>query len=166
VSALTAWHRRRLEVLADAGPDVLALETVPDTDEGAALVAAIAGLGVPAWLSYSIAGERTRAGQPLAEAFALAAEVPEIIAVGVNCCHPDDVLRAIAIAREVTEKPVIVYPNSGEGWDAFRRVWTGPRSYSARRAQQWVQAGARIVGGCCRVTPADIAALASCLAGA
>ena len=88
-----AWHRPRLEVLAEAGPDVLALETVPDTDEAEALMAAIAGLGIPAWLSYSIAGGRTRAGQSLAEAFAVAAGVPEVVAVGVNCCAPADVLR-------------------------------------------------------------------------
>jgi len=45
VRELTAWHRPRLEVLAEAGPDVLALETVPDIDEAEALMAAIAGLG-------------------------------------------------------------------------------------------------------------------------
>lgn len=48
VRELTAFHRPRLEVLAGAEPDVLALETVPDADEGAALVEAVDGLGVPA----------------------------------------------------------------------------------------------------------------------
>ena len=72
-------------------PDVLALETVPDADEAEALLRAVRGLGVPAWLSYSVAGDRTRAGQPLEEAFALAAEADEVIAVGVNCCAPEDV---------------------------------------------------------------------------
>src|SRR3984957_18837321 len=117
VRELTMWHRPRIEALAEAAPDVLALETVPDVDEAEALMTAISGLGVPAWLSYSIAGQRTRAGQPLAEAFAVAAAVPEVVAVGVNCCAPADVPAAIAVAREVTGKPVIVYPNSGEEWD-------------------------------------------------
>jgi homocysteine S-methyltransferase len=76
VAELTAWHRPRLEVLADAGADVLALETVPDVDEAEALVNLIRGLGVPAWLSYTVAGAHTRAGQPLAEAFAVASGVP------------------------------------------------------------------------------------------
>jgi homocysteine S-methyltransferase len=160
VRELTAWHRPRLEVLAGARPDVLALETVPDIDEAEALMAAISGLGVPAWLSYSIAGQRTRAGQPLAEAFAVAAGVPEVVAVGVNCCGPADVLAAIAVAREVTGKPVIVYPNSGEEWDARRRAWTGQPGYSAALPRQWIAAGARIAGGCCRVRPADIAEIA------
>jgi len=160
VRELAAWHRPRLEVLAGAGPDVLALETVPDSDEAEALMAAIAGLGVPAWLSYSIAGSPTRAGQPLSEAFAVAAGVPEVVAVGVNCCAPADVPAAIEVAREVTRKPVIVYPNSGEEWDARRRAWTGRSRYFGAQPGAWMAAGARIAGGCCRVRPADIAELA------
>jgi homocysteine S-methyltransferase len=166
VRELAAWHRPRLEVLAGAGPDVLALETVPDIDEAEALMTAIAGLGVPAWLSYSIAGQRTRAGQPLAEAFAVAAGVPEVVAVGVNCCAPADVPAAIAVAREVTGKPVIVYPNSGEEWDARRRAWTGGSRYSPAQPGEWIAAGAQIVGGCCRVRPADIAAITRTAVGA
>jgi homocysteine S-methyltransferase len=160
VRELAAWHRPRLEVLAEAGPDVLALETVPDVDEAEALMTAVAGLGIPAWLSYSVADGRTRAGQSLAEAFAVAAGVPEVVAAGVNCCAPADVPGAIAAAREVTGKPVIVYPNSGEEWDARRRAWTGRSGYSAAQPRQWIAAGASIVGGCCRVRPADIAAIA------
>jgi homocysteine S-methyltransferase len=159
VAELRAWHRPRLEVLAEAGPDVLALETVPDVDEAEALVAAVAGLGVPAWLTYSIDGDCTRAGQPLAEAFAVPVGVPEIVAVGVNCCAPSDVPAAIAIAREITGKPVIVYPNSGEDWDVRRGEWTGQARFSGKQARQWIAQGARVVGGCCRVGPADIAAL-------
>jgi homocysteine S-methyltransferase len=163
VAQLATWHRPRLEVLASAGPDVLACETVPDADEGQALAGLVSQLGVPAWLSYTIDGDRTRAGQPLAEAFAVAAGVPQIIAVGVNCCAPDDVLPAIEVAREVTGKPVIVYPNSGERWDARRRSWVGRPCFSAELVPKWVAAGARIVGGCCRLRPADIAALARVL---
>jgi len=166
VRELVAWHRPRLEVLAEAGPDVLALETVPDTDEAEALMAAISGLGIPAWLSYSIAGERTRAGQSLSGAFAVAAGVPEVVAVGVNCCAPADVPAAIAAAREVTGKPVIAYPNSGEDWDARRRAWTGQSRYRAAQPSQWMAQGAGIVGGCCRVRPADIAAIARAAADA
>ena len=161
VAALTEWHRPRLEVLADAGPDVLALETIPDIDEAEALVPLVQQLGVPAWISYTIDGRNTRAGQPLADAFAVAAGVAEIVAVGVNCCAPTDVLPAIAVARETTGKPVIVYPNSGEGWDPQRRAWEGPARFSAELTPQWIAEGARIVGGCCRVRPADIADIAA-----
>ncbi|HVH21418.1 MAG TPA: homocysteine S-methyltransferase [Pseudonocardia sp.] len=159
VAALTAWHRPRVEVLAAAGPDVLACETVPDVDEAEALLAVLAGLGVPAWLSYAISGDRTRAGQPLAEAYAVAAGRPEVLAVGVNCCAPADVDAAVVVAREVTGKPVVVYPNGGEDWDPVRREWRGSRRFPVRRATGWVDNGARLVGGCCRVDPATIAEL-------
>src|SRR5690606_28279296 len=158
VAALRDWHRPRIEVLASAGPDLLALETVPDVDEAEALVEAVAGIGVPAWLSYSVAGERTRAGQPLADAFAVAADAPGIVAVGVNCCAPADVPAAVALAREVTGKPVVAYPHSGEGW-AGR--WTGHPRFVAADARRWIELRARIVGGCCRVGPAQIPELAA-----
>jgi homocysteine S-methyltransferase len=160
VEELAEWHRPRLEVLVDADPDVLAVETVPDIDEAEALVGLLHEFGAPAWLSYTIDGQTTRAGQPLAEAFAVAAGVPEIVAVGVNCCAPADVEHAVRVARDVTGKPVIVYPNSGENWDGERRTWIGKSRWSAELAPRWVGAGARIVGGCCRVHPADIAEIA------
>ena len=161
VAQLADWHRPRLEILADSGADVLALETVPDIDEAEALVGLVHDLGVPAWLSYTIAGTTTRAGQPLADAFAVAVDVPEIVAVGVNCCAPDDVEHAVRVAWETTGKPVIVYPNSGEEWDGERRTWVGTSGWSADLAPGWVAEGARIVGGCCRVRPADIAEIAA-----
>lgn len=102
----------------------------------------------------------------MAQAFALARDVPGVVAVGVNCCAPSDVPAAIATARKVTGKPVIVYPNSGEGWDAQRRTWLGPSRYSAVQAGQWVADGAGIVGGCCRVHPADIGNIARAVVGA
>jgi homocysteine S-methyltransferase len=156
VAQLENWHRPRLEVLAEAGADVLALETIPDVDEAEALVNVVRSLGVPAWLSYTIDGMHTRAGQPLADAFAVATGVDEIVATGVNCCAPDDVLPAIGPAQD-TGKPVIVYPNSGECWDG--RGWVGPRRFSPTLAAQWLAAGAGVIGGCCRVRPADIASL-------
>ena len=161
VAELAAWHRPRLEVLTAADPDVLALETIPDSDEAEALVGLVGEQDIPAWLSYTIAGDRTRAGQPLAEAFAVAADVPQIVAVGVNCCAPADVLGAVITARRVTGKPVIVYPNSGEVWDGANRVWVGTPGMDTGLAAEWVAAGARIVGGCCRVRPDDIAAMAA-----
>ncbi|MEU5590328.1 homocysteine S-methyltransferase [Streptomyces chrestomyceticus] len=165
VAELERFHRPRLEVLAAAGPDVLALETVPDADEARALLRAVRGLGVPAWLSFSAAGDRTRAGQPLADAFALAADVPEVVAVGVNCCTPEDADRAVAVAARAAGKPVVVYPNSGESWDARARAWCGTPAFSADRVAAWTAAGARLVGGCCRVGPEGVAALARQLTG-
>ncbi|MFJ9848431.1 homocysteine S-methyltransferase [Streptomyces sp. NPDC101150] len=163
VDALERFHRPRLEVLAAARPDVLALETVPDAEEARALLRAVRGLGVPAYLSYSVAGDRTRAGQPLAEAFAAAAEADEVIAVGVNCCAPEDADGAVELAARVTGKPVVVYPNSGESWDAGARAWYGSPAFHADRVAGWAAAGARLIGGCCRVGPEVITEVAACL---
>ncbi len=158
---LERFHRPRLEVLAAARPDVLALETVPDTDEAAALLRAVRGLGVPAWLSYTVAGDRTRAGQPLEEAFALAADAEEVVAVGVNCCAPEDVTGAVETAVRVTGKPVVAYPNSGETWDPRAGVWRGRSRFTPRLVRRWRAAGARLTGGCCRVGPDVIRTIAS-----
>ncbi|MEV6021922.1 homocysteine S-methyltransferase [Streptomyces sp. NPDC052036] len=163
VAELAAFHRPRLEVLAAAGPDVLALETVPDADEAEALLQAVRGLGVPAWLSYTVSGDRTRAGQPLQEAFAPAADADEVIAVGVNCCAPEDVDAAVETAARVTGKPVVVYPNSGESWDAEARAWDGRSTFSATEVTRWRAAGARLIGGCCRVGPEAITSIAGTL---
>ncbi|WP_330356828.1 homocysteine S-methyltransferase [Streptomyces chartreusis] len=163
VAELERFHRPRLEVLAGARPDVLALETVPDTDEAEALLRGVRGLGVPAWLSYSVAGDRTRAGQPLEEAFALAADVDEVIAVGVNCCAPEDVEGAVETAVRVTGKPVVVYPNSGEAWNAEARAWDGRSTFTAEEVRGWRASGARLIGGCCRVGPEVIGSIARTL---
>ncbi|MGW7366554.1 homocysteine S-methyltransferase [Streptomyces sp. NPDC054841] len=165
VRELEAFHRPRIEALAAARPDALALETVPDTDEAVALLRAAEDCGLPVWLSYTIAGGRTRAGQDLKAAFALTAGNDQVIAVGVNCCEPADADRAVVLAAGATGKPVVVYPNSGEQWDATAGTWRGGATFDPARAPGWTAAGARLVGGCCRVGPDRIAALSAALTG-
>lgn len=162
VTGLREFHRPRLDVLAGAGADVLAVETVPCLAEVEALCAELDGSGFTAWLSLSADGARTRAGEPLAEAWRMAADVDEIVAVGVNCCAPGDVTVALATA----DGPLVAYPNSGQGWDAVRRRWTGVSAFEPGAVSGWLSAGARLVGGCCRVGPADIAHVADQVAGA
>ncbi|MER5887059.1 homocysteine S-methyltransferase [Streptomyces sp. NPDC001941] len=164
VRELERFHRPRVEALAEAGPDVLALETVPDADEAEALLRAAEGCGVPLWLSYTVRDGRTRAGQDLASALALVAGNDQVIAAGVNCCDPADADRAVPLAAEVTGKPVVVYPNSGEGWDAAVGRWTGAPTLDPARAASWGASGARLIGGCCRVGPESIAALTRAVA--
>lgn len=163
VRELEHFHRPRVAALASAEPDALALETVPDMDEAEALLRVVAAYGLPVWLSYTIEGERTRAGQPLGEAFALAAGNDQVVAVGVNCCDPADADRAVEVAAAVTGKPVVLYPNSGEQWDAEGRRWTGRSTFDPERVRSWTRAGARLVGGCCRVGPSRITELADLL---
>ncbi|MGW7514873.1 homocysteine S-methyltransferase [Streptomyces sp. NPDC054796] len=164
VQELERFHRPRVAALVEAEPDVLALETVPDVTEAEALLRAVEGCGVPVWLSYTVEGGRTRAGQPLEEAFALAAGNDQVVAVGVNCCDAAEVDAAVRAAVDGTGKPAVVYPNSGEGWDARARAWRGAGTFDPARVAGWTARGARLVGGCCRVGPARIAALAKGLA--
>ena len=167
VAGLRAFHRPRLEVLADAGADVLACETVPAAAEAEALLTELDRLGVPAWLSLTtVPGEdgvpRTRRGETAAQIFAMAASVPSVVAVGVTCTAPRGVLPAVRAAA-ATGLPVVVYPNSGELWDAGARRWTGSATLDEQDVAAWLQAGARLVGGCCRVGPAEVAAVADLL---
>jgi homocysteine S-methyltransferase len=92
----------------------------------------------------------------------MAAASPQIVAVGVNCTPPRYIESLLQQATTVTQKPLLTYPNSGEHWDAANQCWlpgSGVADFAAA-AQRWHAAGARLIGGCCRTTPADIAALA------
>jgi homocysteine S-methyltransferase len=159
VGELREWHRPRIELLTEAGVDVLALETIPCLVEVEALLAEIDGSGQPCWLSITCAGNRTRAGERAAEAFLLARDVDEIVAVGVNCIDPRDACALIRSASEATGKPVVVYPNSGERWDAAARGWIGLGTFQTEDVEQWIGGGARLIGGCCRVGPTQIKAI-------
>jgi homocysteine S-methyltransferase len=165
VADLREFHRPRMALLAEAGADVLACETVPAAAEAEALIAEAQELGVPIWLSLTTVLDdhgvvRTRRGERAADVFAMAAGVAEVIAVGVNCTAPAAVGPAVVEAAR-TGKPVVAYPNSGEGWDAVARRWTGSPGIWLDDVPRWVDAGARLIGGCCRVRPADIAAIAA-----
>jgi homocysteine S-methyltransferase len=159
VDELRVWHRPRIALLAESGVDILALETIPCLAEVEALLAEIDGSGQPCWLSVTCAGDRTRAGEPAAEAFSLARDVEEIVAVGVNCIDPADACALVRSANESTGKPVVAYPNSGERWDASARAWTGPVTFRSEDVKEWISTGARLVGGCCRVGPTAIRAI-------
>lgn len=170
VRQLTDFHAPRFGILAAAGADLLACETIPVLDEARALAALLAEHPeIPAWVSFSSPdGVHTSHGEPLADCARLLDGVPNVIAVGVNCVRPEIVDKAIRSLGAGTAKPIIVYPNSGEVWDGRTRDWQGHSSGAgpAALARQWVAAGARLVGGCCRVGPAEIADLARTLSRA
>jgi homocysteine S-methyltransferase len=168
VTELRRFHRRRLEVLVSAEPDVLACETIPALAEAEALVSELIEWDVPGWLSLTTVTDddgrvRTRRGEDAAEAFALVRGVPQIIAVGVNCTDPRQVRPAVRLAAEVSGKPVVVYPNSGESWDAVGHRWYGTPGFTPEDVLAWQAAGARLIGGCCRVGPDQVAGIARAL---
>jgi len=160
---LRDFHAPRLELLAETGPDLLAVETIPDADEAEVLVPLLEELGLPAWFSYAVTGGTTRAGQPLEDAYAVVAGCEPLVAVGVNCSAPRDVGPALATAAAVTGKPGVAYPNLGERWDNATHSWAGEGEFDVDLAPGWVATGARLVGGCCRVGPDRIAELRAAL---
>ena len=164
---LVAFHAERIAVLAETNADFIAFETIPSLDEARAVVQALEQTpSVSAWISFTCRdAEHVAHGEPMRDCAAVAAESPQVLALGINCVAPHLVtplIRAVQ-AGSVGRKPVIVYPNSGETWDAQRRVWRGQADAAGftALAREWFGAGAQAVGGCCRTGPAHIAAIAA-----
>jgi homocysteine S-methyltransferase len=163
---LVDFHHQRIQVLAAApapqAPDLLAFETLPSLQEAQAIGEALsASPSLPVWFSFTCRDSRHVAhGERLTDCAAAIARFPQTIAIGVNCTHPALIPALIRELRAVGDLPIVVYPNSGEGWDAATRSWTSsgsgdPASFGVQAAQ-WFGAGAQLVGGCCRTRPAHI----------
>ena len=161
---LVQFHADRINVLANASgqetPDLLAFETLPSLAEAEAIGQALMPHPeLAAWFTFTCADqEHVAHGELLRQCAAAVAAFPQTVAIGVNCTHPTLIPALIAELRDASDKPIVVYPNSGEGWDAKNRCWTGIGDPAAYRAQaaQWFAAGAQIIGGCCRTRPAHI----------
>lgn len=168
IAELMDFHGPRMAVLAGSGADLLAFETIPCQVEGEALVALLREFpAVPAWLSFSCrSGQEVSDGEPFAGCAALANQSEQIVAVGVNCTAPRYIEELLRVARGVTEKPLLCYPNSGEAWDPLNNCWVGSTGVTDFRtpAQRWRAVGATLIGGCCRTTPEDIRDMRQALA--
>ena len=153
-SALKDFHARRLEVLISTSPDLLALETMPDTFEVEVLLELLSDCSIPYWVSYSCkAGNQTNAGQSFTEAVSLAKDA---MAVGINCTAPELITDLLLSAEGV--KPFVVYPNSGRSWNAKTKEWEGSSEtgFDELLIKSWILAGAQIIGGCCGIGADEI----------
>lgn len=161
---LTDFHRARIEILVEAEPDLLAIETIPDADEVAALVDVLAQFPeMPAWITVSCAdGARTNAGQPVEEAAVIAARAPTVMAVGVNCTAPAYVAELLARMHDAVDLPLVVYPNTGRSWDPMIG-WVGPETgIDEQQVSTWLaQPGVSLVGGCCGIGPQGVSVIAA-----
>lgn len=163
------FHRPRIQALVDAGVDFLALETMPNFIEVQALVALLHDEfpTVTAWVSLSVADTPTTLcdGTPLAEAAQYCDTQANVVAVGVNCTRMENVFPAVQAIHAVTAKPIVVYPNNGDQYDPTTKTWqpVGDAPQFADLVPTWLDAGARIIGGCCRTTPADIQTIKTCV---
>lgn len=157
---LMEFHRPRMKALIDAEPDILACETVPSLIEAQALVTLLEEFqNIEAWVSFSCRDEtHVNEGQRLEDCVRLVQASRFVAAVGVNCTSPKYIPALVREAKKATDKPVVVYPNSGEAYDASSNDWDGHPAYESfgDEAKEWFHAGARLIGGCCRTTPDDI----------
>ena len=165
--ALASFHRERWRILVESGADLLACETIPSHVEALALLDLLGETPrACAWFTFSCRdGERLSDGSMLRDAIAPLAGVEQVLAVGVNCTAPRFVPSLIAQARSATDKPLAVYPNSGEQYDAVRKRWIGlaePVDFG-EAAREWHRQGARLIGGCCRTGPAHVKAVREAL---
>jgi len=167
--ALRDFHRVRLRALVDAGVDVLACETIPSMLEIQVLLDLLRNEcpDSRAWLSCTLCDEsHISDGTPVADVARLVGDNNQIIALGFNCIPQQLASAALDHLRQQTYKPLIVYSNSGELWDAETREWYGERPQGQalkRLAEDWQSKGARLIGGCCRTTSDDIKIIANTL---
>ncbi|MEW6432085.1 MAG: homocysteine S-methyltransferase [Myxococcota bacterium] len=162
VDALADFHRPRLAAALAGAPDLVLFETVPSAAEAEALARLFAEHPeVPFMVTFSTRdGAHLAHGERFAGVARALARHPNLVAVGVNCLPPDRVVPLLSSAAGLTV-PLAASPNSGETWDASARRWVGQplagEDFGAL-VRRSLDAGAQVVGGCCRTTPADIAA--------
>ena len=162
-AGLVAFHAPRIAQLDASAVDILACETIPSIDEASALSELLLGVATPAWVTFSCRDDaRISDGTSIEVAAQLFQDHPSVKAIGVNCTAPQHIESLIArIRRTLPDMPIIVYPNSGEDFDAVSKTWSGTTTTDdwMAAAKIWRSAGARIVGGCCRTTPEHVAAI-------
>ncbi|WP_300005818.1 homocysteine S-methyltransferase [uncultured Cedecea sp.] len=161
-----AFHRPRIASLLAAGADLLACETLPSFPEICALVTLLAEYPeATAWLALTLKdSQHLSDGTPLSEVIAVIAQSPQVVAVGINCIALEKTTAALTYLHTLTALPLVVYPNSGEQYDAQSKTWHQHHARCGTLASylpEWLAAGAKIIGGCCRTSPKDIAELAA-----
>jgi homocysteine S-methyltransferase len=162
---LMDFHRPRMKALVEAGAELFACETIPCLIEAQAFARLLKEFPtITAWISFTAQDEKhISEGQVFADCVSELEADPQIAAIGINCTSPRYISSLIREAKKVTKKPVLVYPNSGETYDASKNDWNGEPVLDSfgEQAREWYAAGARLIGGCCRTTPEDIRVIAS-----
>lgn len=162
---LLDFHEARWRILAETAADVMACETIPSLQEAEVLLQLLRRTPDRwAWMSFTCRdGAHMSDGTPLSVAARTCGAVPRVAAVGINCTRTEHVPELISVVRNATEKPIIIYPNAGGRYDAKRKTWEGhaPRRDWPAMVAEWRDLGASIIGGCCRVSAADISSIRS-----
>ncbi|XP_007044350.2 PREDICTED: homocysteine S-methyltransferase 1 [Theobroma cacao] len=167
---LKDFHRQRLQVLVKAGPDLLAFETIPNKLEAQACVELLEeeNIQIPSWICFSsVDGENAPSGESFKECLDILNKSVKVNAVGINCAPPHFIESLVCKFKEMTSKAIVVYPNSGEIWDGRAKKWLPSKCFGDDKfelfAARWRDLGAKLIGGCCRTTPATVGAISKAL---
>lgn len=170
LETLKDFHRRRVQVLAESGADLIAFETIPNKLEAKAYAELLdeENIKIPAWFSFtSLDGINVVSGDSLIECASIADSCKQVVAVGINCTPPRFIHGLILLIQKVTTKPVVIYPNSGETYDGVRKEWVKSSGVQdgdfVSYVSKWREAGASLFGGCCRTSPHTIRAISMTL---
>lgn len=154
--------RQQAELLAEGGVDLLVLETFSDLSELRQAVEACRATDLPVLAQMTIQPDgRTSYGvEP--EQIAAAMEDVGADAVGLNCSvGPAGMLEAVERMAESTRLPISAIPNAGMPQEVEgRKMYMASPEYMATYARRLVEAGARMVGGCCGTGPDHVREMA------
>lgn len=160
------FHRPRIKALLEAGSDFLAIETIPNGAETTALLDLLATEfpDTEVYLSFTAQTEEAISDGTAIETVGAWAEAsPQVLAVGFNCTAPHLIAGLLERLGRVCHKPFLTYPNSGEIYDGRTQTWYDDPEQGQTLLENslaWEKQGARLLGGCCRTRPEDIAQLA------
>jgi homocysteine S-methyltransferase len=161
IEHLMEFHKERLALIQQTEADIIAFETIPCLDEAIAIKNLLAARpGKKAWVSFSCKDKiHLCSGELFEDAVNLLNDSKEIVGIGVNCTPPQYIESLITIAKPITDKIIMVYPNKGEIYNPIKKVWEPLNACSNHfitDAKLWLAAGAKAIGGCCRTGPFEI----------
>ena len=159
---LRVFHSSRIDILKSTNIDLFGFETFPSYEEVSVIAELLMPIVIPSWISFSCKDDSyINDGTRIEECVELINDHPSIYAIGINCTHPQYISGLIKKIKVSTEKKIIIYPNSGEVYDPVSKTWLGldqPLNFS-KLAKEWINLGADIIGGCCRIGPRHISEL-------
>ncbi len=159
-----AEYVETIGTLADAGCDLVLIETVNSVGEARAAVEAANEVGLPCWVAFAPTEDgKLFTGETMDEAEAALAPLG-VDAILVNCAPPDDCRAGLVELARVRSGVKGLYPHVGR-FDPPEWLFTDeyPPDAYAEEARQWAALGATVIGGCCGTTPDTIAAVARAL---
>ncbi len=163
-SKLRSFHESRWEILLNTSINLFACETIPSFEEAEVLLDILRQTPEKfAWISFSCQdNERISDGTLIRECATLFKDCDQLVAFGINCTAPRYITSLIEqVQLGLPNKPVVVYPNSGNTYNGEGRTWIGKQNTVnfAVMACDWSRSGAKIIGGCCQTGPEHIRAM-------